>query len=463
MDLKARHQHSPLDTHTAFLYAESLFQRGDFRTLEAFFRSALSTTLDLNIWSLYLKYVAVQNPTSTLDAYSHMLSAMWFHYDIYDYVVEYIRLLDQDVDKIRETYARALSNPIHNLSALFQQYEAWELSLSRATYKTLVSERLPAYQNCFKLYQKLLPFISSLEFDNIFRILDLESPSRKPVVARYFRERFYYREEIYFLHNEISPDRDALREGIRNTDSMLLRMYFSVYYDDTEVLCLENDLETICYLNILGKRGVVFFHEALASLGIRERPDEEMSPEGLEAPKQTQVGPHVLVYAARLEYALTSDAKAAFAIFYSGINQAPSLNEAFLRFLIDINDVENSKAVFKIAERTEKMWEWMLDLEFKYGSFSEYKRLATEMAERKGEAQKRPGGRRGAGKAGYTGYQFLYESLVDSFSFLDLRIPRDALLEDFIKVMPKLSEDSVFRCLKSAEVISLLKKINFLG
>lgn len=498
MDLKAQHLQNPLDTHVAFSYAESLLQQGDFRSLESFFRSTLSKTLDLNIWSLYLKYVGLQNPSSVLAAYAHMLSIMWFHYDIYDYVVEYIRLLDQDVDKIREVYTMALSNPIHNLSALFQQYEAWELSLSRATYKSLVNERLPAYQGCFKLYQKLHPFISSLEFDNVFRILELEPPNRRPVLAKYFKERFYYKEEVYFLDNEISPDRESLREGIRSTGSAFLRMYFSVYYDDTEVLDLDNDLEMICYLNILGKRGADFFHEALRSFGIRGTPNREtrvdgcpmkdrqaVSPSGegrlegrtaesvkenLVLPGKTppedqgdqstkDVRPYVLIYAARLEYSLTSDHRAAFEIFYSGINKAPRLNEDFLRFLVDINDVSNARAMFKVLERTEKMWDWMTDLEFRYGSFSEYKRLVSERSGRKCEEPKRQRPRRDPGKSETGSYQALYESLADSFSFHDLKIQKDPLLENFIKEVPKLNDDSIFRSLKSQEMIALLKNV----
>lgn len=509
MDLKSRYLRNPLDTTVSFLYAESLFQKSDFRSLEAFFRSALPRTLDINIWSLYVKYIGLQNSASLLPAYAHMISVMWFHYDIYDHIVEYIRLLDQDVDKIREVYTLALSNPIHNLSSLFQQYEAWELSLSKITYKSLVNERLVTYQECFKLYQKLLPFISNLEFDNIFKILYLEPSHRKVVLSRHFKERFYYKEEVYFLYNEILPDKEVLREGIKNTNSSFLRMYFAMCYDSENILDINNELEMICYLNIMAKRGADAFHDFLAKMGIMRATDvpgmpstapcetldrggyasdneenggpcdnerstddgkrntlykdeaaEESAP-NIDSAASKTISPYVMIYAARTEYSLTSNPHSAFKIFYLGINKSPALNEAFFKFLIDINDVCNSKAMFKILNKTENMWNWMINFEFKYGSFPEYRRLLAERSRQKCEANRREKTeRRDPCEQDAESYRLLYELFRRSFEFLDLRLPKDEILDNFAKQLPHLGANNVLQSLKSSHLINLLKSVD---
>lgn len=437
-----------------------------------------------------------------------MISVMWFHYDIYDHIVEYIRLLDQDVDKIREVYTLALSNPIHNLSSLFQQYEAWELSLSKITYKSLVSERLATYQECFKLYQKLLPFISSLEFDNIFKILYLEPSNRKVVLARHFKERFYYKEEVYFLYNEILPDKEVLREGIRNTNSSFLRMYFAMCYDSEDILDVNNELEMICYLNIMAKRGADAFHGVLEKMGIAgagapgmpgaapcriadrsgyagdnnenggvcasehgadgeeqdttyKDADTAEATSNIDSAVSSAISPYVLIYAARTEYSLTSDPHAAFRIFYLGINKSPALNEAFFKFLIDINDVCNSKAMFKILNKTENMWDWMINFEFKYGSFPEYRRLLAERARQKCEAGRKEKTERSEPcEQDAESYRLLYELFRRSFEFLDLRLPKDEVLDNFAKQLPRLSANNVFQGLKSSHLVNLLKAVD---
>eukprot|EP00866_Antonospora_locustae_P000590 jgi/Antlo1/590/2335 len=508
MDLKSRYLRNPLDTTVSLLYAESLLQKSDFRSLEAFFRSTLPHTLNLNIWSLYVKYIGLQNPASLLPAYAHMISVMWFHYDIYDHIVEYIKLLDQDVDKIREVYTLALSNPIHNISSLFQQYEAWEISLSKVTYKSLVSERLATYQECFKLYQKLLPFISNLEFDNIFKILYLEPSNRKIALARHFKEKFYYKEEVYFLYNEILPDKEVLIEGIKNTNSSFLRMYFAMCYDSENILDLSNELEMICYLNIMAKRGADVFHDVLAKMGISgatEAPgmpsaapceisdrgrhvfdNEENGKSGsnehdvdgnernkiykdaaavaaqnIDSTVSSTISPYVLIYAARTEYSLTSDPHSAFKIFYLGINKSPALNEAFFKFLIDINDVCNIKAMFKILNKTENMWNWMINFEFKYGSFPEYRRLLAERAKQKYEFNiKEKIEKSDIGEQNAESYRFTYELFRKSFEFLDLRLMKDEVFENFVKQLPHLGANNVFQNLKSSHLISLLKSVD---
>lgn len=489
MDLKSRYLSNPLDTSTAFLFAESLLQKSDFRSLESFFRSVLPKTLNLNIWSLYIKYISLHNSSSLLPAYSYMMSVMWFHYEIYDHTVEYIKLLDQDVDKIREVYAVALSNPIHSLSSLFQQYEAWELSLSKNTYKTLVNERLAGYQECFKLYQKLLPFISSLEFDNVFKILDLETPERKLIMIRYFKEKFYYKEEVYFLHNELFSDKEALREGIKNTGSAFLRMYFSMFYDDVEMLNLDSELDRVCYLNVMGKRGVEVFHGALKTLGIcdmgaaekdfggandvakpkssstenAENTDAQTTKEMESRRPGSIVSPYALIHAARTEYSLTSDPSAAFKIFYLGINGSRVLNEAFMRFLIDINDVCNLKAIFKILTKTPAMWDWMIDFEFKYGSFAEYKRLIGERVKEKRGLTQSLETPKGPVPKNAEGYKLLYELSLRSFGFVDLELGKSEVLEDFMKELPKLNEESVFQNIHSSDLIVILRTVDFLN
>jgi hypothetical protein len=416
-----------------------------------------------------------------------MMSVMWFHYDIYDHTVEYIKLLDQDVDKIREVYTIALSNPIHNLSSLFQQYEAWELSLSKSTYKTLINERLASYQECFKLYQKLLPYITSLEFDNVFKILDIEPPERKLVMIRYFKEKFYYKEEVYFLHNELFFDKEELREGIKNTGSVFLRMYFSMFYDDVDMLNLDNELEKICYLNIMGKRGIETFHNALKALGIYERNaatrdasvDDAANNTGAVNENTYNIGihtkepgrshsgnalnPYVVIYAARTEYSLTSDPGAAFRIFYLGINSSRVLNEAFMKFLLDINDVCNLKAIFRILNKSPKMWDWMIDFEFKYGSFSEYKRLIAERVKEKRESLQNAGSLKNPTSKDAEGYKLLYELSLKSFGFLDLELGKSELLDDFMAEIPKLNSESIFQNIHSSDLIVILRTVDLLN
>lgn len=409
-----------LDFDDKFKKAESYFKRGDYKKLEIYFANTLTKSKNIKLWELYLNYIKTVNKDALELAYSYTLQNIWFHYDIYQILIDYICILD-NVEKIREVYSIGLSNPIHNIGLLFKNYESFEMSLNKITAKTLITEKLFIFQNSFKLYQRLVPYLSN-EFDSIDKIISLETEERKEKILEYFIEKYSYREDLYFSYSEFILEKGAdisdeesdsvkkikeiLISGIDITNSVFLKCYYAFIFKDTKYLDLKNESALICYLNVQSQKG-----EDDLLLAIKENFLEKY--EKINA----------LDYAAKLYYSLTSDKERIFEIYKKGI---PFINDKMFDFFISIFDLETARTIFQDYKISPESKRKMAYTEFCLGSLENLRKC------------------------------FSKEEFYKEFKGL-LNYEDTVIFEN----IPFLKEDSIFRRVRVDDAIQLLRKTKF--
>ncbi|RVD91003.1 hypothetical protein TUBRATIS_25600 [Tubulinosema ratisbonensis] len=407
-----------LDFDEKFKKAENYFKKGDYKKLEVYFAKILTKTHNIKLWELYLTYIKTVNKEALELAYSYTIQNLWFHYDIYQILVDYIEILE-DVEKIREVYSIGLANPIHNIGLLYKNYELFEISLNKVTAKTLINEKLPIFQSSFKLYQRLLPYLNN-EFDSIDKILSLETEERKEKVLEYFIEKYSYREDLYFVYCEflnqkpgceLTEDnklglkiKDSLLSGIEITNSIFLKCYYSLLFKQTDQLELTNEPSLICYLNIQAQKG-----------------EKELFSAINENFTENEQKINALDYAAKLFYSTTLNKEKTLEIYKKGV---PLINDKMLDFFLSIFDLQTARIIFKNYKISSEEKRKMAFSEFCLGSLENIRKC------------------------------FDKENLYKEF--------RSLVVEENEKVfekVPCLKEGSVFMRLSSKDAVKLLEKI----
>lgn len=407
-----------IDFDDKYRKAESYFRHGDYKNLELYFAKTLTKTSNIKLWELYLNYIRTVNKDSLASAYAYTIQKIWFHYDIYQILIDYIAILE-DVEKIREVYNVGLSNPIHNLGLFFKNYEQFEMSLNKITAKSIINEKLPSYQNTFKLYQRLVPYLTN-EFDSIDKIIELETDERKQKIMEYFIEKYSYREDLYFNYAEyllskcddeideenesIIAVKNSLSQGISVTNSVFLKCYYAFVFKDASILDLKNESALICYLNILSQKGEVELCQ-----GIEENFTEN----------DNKI--NALDYAAKLYYSLTYNKNKTLEIYKKGV---PMINDKMIEFYLSIYDLQTSRKIFEKYEISRESKQKLAFMEFCMGNLENLRKC------------------------------FKKEEFYNEFKNLV------TTSEEFVfDKLPNLEKSSAFQKLSSVECINLLKKL----
>jgi cleavage stimulation factor subunit 3 len=445
-------------------YCEHLYAIKDYRSLEQMFTKYLKKSYSLGIWHIYIDYVkkVSQKKFQAHEAYELVLSQFehyWDAHDIYrSYIEELGRIEDeqQRIGKIRTAYMRALQTPMRGLGDLWRDFEGFELELNKITGKKIIGDTLPLFQNSFQQYQAMLPLLRDWSIESAAKLIDLEGEnglkasdavhaSRMGFIHKFVLDAFYYSEEAYFFYSEYlvargqkSAAREVLHRGMRANKGPFLPLYYALLMDDESMY---HDLRKRCAIEADGST------RSLDLVDINHL-NFTLKKKGLEAFRKLfvelsagDVGPHVYIYGAHVEFYLTGSRITPYNVFSAGLLKHPAstlLKQEFFLFLLRIGDEENARALFKRLDKTNKMWDAMLEYEFAVGSME----LFRELTEQKMQASERsrilkalPEIEPRKKTAGILGKYFCF---LDSFYFLGLAMDESNPLEDFMVQLPHI-------------------------
>lgn len=439
--------------------AQQLYRSGENKELEKLFAKFLKKSFDPSFWNIYIDYVkkVSTKKVNLVDVYSFVCNHFEGSYVSYQFIRSYIdelELTEEDnsnADLIRKTYGRSFV-PMHNLAVLWNDYEKWEAKVNKHTARGFIDQTHPTFMLAFNTYQRLAPHIESNKIFNIFDI-ELANPlklqprdldRRLEFLFNFYLSKFPGSEQVSFLFSFYL--KDAAKEKIDfKTDNVFLKIWYSFQYNKLffDMEDKDNrDLMAINYLNWASKN------------------------EGIEASRQKfseikgKVGPYVFIYVANMELHLARNRKEAYQTFMDGIERFgdnSALNEHFLQMFIDIGDDDNIRLLFKKLRKTERMWEMMAAYEFLYGEVEDYKSLARQRQEDDTVLPPVPAVE---SKTKSGGCQGIYETVIQSVEYLDLKISQNNILSDFISKLPMISQsENIFSNLDNFKVVELLSSL----
>ncbi|KAK9461343.1 uncharacterized protein V1516DRAFT_695980 [Lipomyces oligophaga] len=148
-------------------YADMELNAGEFARAEEVFKRAVESVTSLAIWQQYLNYVRRRNVLSGSEsdtsrkvitqAFELVLSKVGIDVRAGNIWKDYLEFLksapegnstwesQQKMDTLRRVYQRVLCIPVDNLELLWQDYNTFENSISKAGARKLLQDRSPAY------------------------------------------------------------------------------------------------------------------------------------------------------------------------------------------------------------------------------------------------------------------------------------------------------------------------------
>lgn len=463
------------DTQTLYAHAKTLYTERNNKELEKLFSSHLKQSYDTDFWNLYIEYVRKVSvkKVNVLDVYAFVLNHFEYSYDRTPFLRAYIAELQNieddalRVERVRRTYHKALSMPMHEMNLLRMEYEKWETDTNRQSARTFIDQIQPAYANALTVYHRLLPHIRSDSYFKVFDI-ELENPlrlqkkafnARASFIFKWYEYKFPKYEDILFLHSFYFSDQADRGIEQNEMDKTTLSPFLSTWYSflfDKNLFNFEDthnyELILINYLDWLIKtKGIEAF---------RSKFQEILSDDNVSS---KQIGPHTYIYIAEREFASGGNKGSAYKIFTEAINRFPRSSrviEAFFNLFTRSGDDESLILHFRQLRKTARIWERVAGYIRVHGTVEEYKELLTqwEEAEKNGDVlgpvvDEIP-------RRALTGTEGIYENAKLSFRFYDLRFDNVDALTTFISKLPALpEEENLLKNVSIDGVIELLKTI----
>ncbi|ORD94588.1 RNA14 [Enterospora canceri] len=453
--------------------ATELFNKKDNLNLEKVFSKYLKSSYDYRLWRLYLSYTRRLDLKSeqVLDVFYFVLNHFEHGYDNYEFITEAVDELEKgDLaessknEKIRRIYQQFLRIPMARLSQLWASYEAWEISVNRMSAKSILEQHQPFYLNALSVYQKMATGIQKdayfgvldVEVENLLKLPKKEHRSRLLAVFSYFEGRVASTEALevlktIYVEDCYDPVGDAGRLRRLASSSVLLSYWFSFNYKADFFNLKEKAHFALTAVNFLNYQ-IQF--QGLATFRAEFDRICATFPEA--------VTPHLHIFAAETEHPIES--RRAYEIMvkaHEKFGDNSLLNEKFLELLIRNNDADNLTVFFRKLAKTEKMYDMMLDYEFRRGSFVRYKELLLrkqEALKNREMLERNEGGRAGSRAAGTQG---VVSSCMGSFEYLDLTFKGQIDIRRILKKLPKVpEEENLFVDVSINKLIELIQKVN---
>ncbi|BGP13243.1 mRNA 3'-end-processing protein rna14 [Rhodosporidiobolus nylandii] len=267
-------------------YCDLELAHNHFSRVEDIFARCLRPSTSVDLWRFYLDYIRRVNPVDPANfdqakqaravisaAFEFALGHVNFDRRAGEIWQEYIIFLreaptrgtweeQQKMDSLRKAFQRAVQSPINNVEAIWQEYNAFENTLSKMTAKKFIAELSPSYMTARKTLRELraqhdnlsspsLPhrpdWSSAEDRDGLERWkrylayeesnpLELEDPNalhqrvgfayRKALAnERFFPEIWYLSANFHLRVGKIEEGRGLLRAGMAANSASLLLAY----------------------------------------------------------------------------------------------------------------------------------------------------------------------------------------------------------------------------------------------
>jgi len=448
-------------------YALRLYNNAENKELEKLFARFLKKSYDLKFWSLYIEYVKKistkkVNPDKL---YSFVLGHFEHSYYTYGYIKDYLQELlnsDEDginTDTIRKVYHRSFQYPMFNLGVLWNEYEKWEQSVNKLQAKSFIEKIQPTYNLSFNTYQRLIPYIENNQYFRIFDI-ELENPlklNRKSLDQRlnflfnFYISKFPENDSVLFLYSFYLKDmaREVIEAYVSSVPlSPFLSYWLSFQYsknyfnfgDESNI-----DMTNVNYLNWIVK------NEGIEALRSKFNEMKHGS------------GPHCYIFAAEAEFYQGNSKELAYQVFIEGTERfphSPVLSEEFFDLFLKVGDDNDIRLLFKKLRKTNKMWDKMIEYELLHGEMEDYRNLVQQRQTEESLADLLPENTRKSRKNKGVGCEGVYESVVESFCFLDLKISFSNLITEFLEKIPVLPPaENILSNLDNYKIVEILARL----
>lgn len=445
---------NPKNQNYLYLYALKLFNT-DVKELEKLFGKYLKRSYDLRFWNLYIEYVTKvsSKKVNVNDVYNFVINHFEYSYFSFVFVRNFISHLSSEgsEDLIRKVYHKALTNPMHNLGQLWNEYEKWEISVNRINARSNIEKIQQGYTQAFSMYQRLIPFIDSNSF---FPIIDIELENPLNLSKKFFDSRLSF---IFDYYISIFPENEALlflqsfyikdKENSFDFNSTFLSYWFSFYYNKNLFNFEDKKNKQLTIVNFLNwtvkNEGINAFRNKFNEM-------------------KNQSGVYAYIYAAHVEFYQGCNKKEAYEIFVEALEKfgdSSLLNEEFFKLFLKIGDEENIRLLFKKLKKTELIYDLMIEYEFMHGDMEAYKNLLIQRDEEKNDillSSTTINNKIIKSK----GCMLVYETVLNNFGFLDLKIENIDIITEFISRLPPLSyNENILSNFDSSIIIDILQTI----
>ncbi|OQS53645.1 RNA14 [Ecytonucleospora hepatopenaei] len=452
--------------------------------LERLFAQYLKNSYDSRLWKLYLQHTKnLSLPhNKMMEVFDFILHHFEHAYDAFDFVIGAIEHIDQSdesdsfkAEQVRRVYHQFLKVPMENLTKLWLQYEAWELSINRLSARTFTESVQPAYLSAHTLYQKAAGFLKNekifelidLELENLMKLSKSQLDGRLSYVFSFLSgktqktEIFEILKTIYIGGNKkfTGEKEDAVLEKHINTvsqDSSLLSIWFSFFYKRDFF-----NFKNTTHINLIFVNYLLF---AVQNKGVEEfrRKFEEIK-EGYKE----QIDFHVFLKAAEIEYMYCKSDCKGFDILMDAIKtfgDSSLLNEASLDILLRFHEEEKAVLFFKKAAKTRRMYDMIAGSTFKTGDLVYFTELLLqkESAIKNQEILKnaKVDPRETAEKApNETGSKAVLNKITKTLEYLDLTFSTSTVAKVDLSVIPSLPyEENFVSNINLDKLIEILQK-----
>lgn len=466
------HQES-LTSDDIYHAAKDLFNKKDKINIEKLFGKYLKASYDYRLWKIYLSYTKTLNLShdKIMDVYFYILNHFEYGYDNYDFIIACIEELDKSEiadsiknEKIRNIYQQFLKIPMNNLNKLWNQYETWEININRLSAKNIIEQQQLLYLNALNVYQKISPYLQTNAYFNIFDI-ELENPlkltkknfeTRISFVFQYFLCLIPKKENIeilktLYLPNVYNSKKDLEKLKNLSSTSLLLSFWFSFFYKIDLFNLNSNTNFTLIAINYLN-----FFIQNKSLKEFRDMFNHIST-------SFTDIKPHLYIFVAETEYMLNNpdEAYKIMVKAYEKFGDNNLLNEKFIELLIKYNDTEKIKIFFKKLVKTEKMYDMMMNYEFRKGCFNNYQTILLQKQDAIKNNELLDNVSIALSPIAFKGTQGVIQSIIKTFEYLDLTFSGTFNTKNILKKLPILPDnENIFKNIDINALIQLLTKIN---
>ncbi|KAJ7163444.1 Suf-domain-containing protein [Mycena crocata] len=215
----------------------SLGNSASFGDADVLFRTFLSTSLSVDLWKSYLRFIrrfdqASCSREAVRTAYDHALDRVGHSHDSGDIWIDYIGFLDDanvaadgerenNLDAIRKVYHRAVAIPLDNVRELWSRLEAFEARYSRDGHNILAALS-PAYTQACTALAKLSVHLRGL--DDVCQQFD--GQLFLPAMPTYPQDRLFVGRWKSYLKWE---EGDPLGIGCSDNQSLFSRVWLAYH------------------------------------------------------------------------------------------------------------------------------------------------------------------------------------------------------------------------------------------
>ncbi|KAJ3169317.1 mRNA 3'-end-processing protein rna14 [Geranomyces variabilis] len=419
-------------------YAEFEQKHRAYDRVEAIFGRCLRNVPSLDLWKFYLTYVRrmhsaanmpaerkAESRATILKAFEFVLQnvgsdkeagALWAEYIHFVKAGETSSVYEeqQQMDLLRRAYNRAIWIPLTNIEQIWKDYDAFENGLNKLTAKKFLSEKSAGYMTARTAIRELKTLLDPIEKAQKSWLARPPTWTDKEVAMLASWKRYIAWERTNPLRLDdksiwINRVLYAYKSAL-----LMLRYYPELYYDASSFLTEVGRADDAAAML---KSGVETLPASLLlNLSLAEREETRkrdfttcIAPiyDTLITKLETAVSDINSKYDAErdklmaslqkalMEYFCNKDAGVAGRVFENGLKtfnpaedpQAPAFILLYLDFLINLNDDNNTRALFERAlaglppDRARPIWQKLLAYETEYGDLANVLKAEKRRAE----------------------------------------------------------------------------------